>query len=58
MCSGLMQIWKAICVSGTEISHKLCIKGFFIALQKKEAPNSPREKRLLLRTAETPGFIS
>lgn len=45
-------------MSGMEINHEPCFEGFFISLQKKEAPNSPRENRLLLRTAEAPGFTS
>lgn len=51
MCTGLMQISRAVCVSAMEISHEPCFEGFFTAVQKKEAPNSPRENRLLLRTA-------
>lgn len=35
MCTGLMQILKATCMSGMEMSHEPCFKDFLIALQKK-----------------------
>lgn len=40
------------------MSHELCFEGFFIGLQKEEAPNSPRKNRLLLRSAEALCFTS
>lgn len=43
MCTGLIQISKAICVSGMEMSHEPALKVFSLLYRRKKLQTAPEK---------------